>query len=62
MSGAATRYVSTEMLGWHQALEGWRWGTIELFLGRDEYGYRFDSFAPRPEGVRHADGAFWVNA
>jgi len=42
-------------------LEGWRWGTIEFFLGRDKHGYRFDTFAPRPEDCRHADGAFWIN-
>jgi hypothetical protein len=37
MSEAATRYVGHELLEWHQALEGWRWGTIEFFLGRDEH-------------------------
>src|SRR5260370_91197 len=55
ISEAATRYVGHELLDWHQALEGWRWGTIEFFLGKDEHGYRFDQFAPRPEGWRHVD-------
>jgi len=32
MSGAATSYVGSELLGWHQALEGWRWGTIKTSL------------------------------
>jgi hypothetical protein len=62
MSGAATRYVGSEMLDWHRALEGWRWGTIEFFLGRDKYGSRFDHFAPRPEDLRYEDGAYWINA
>jgi hypothetical protein len=61
MSEAATRYVGHELLEWHQALEGWRWGTIEFFLGKDEHGYRFDHFAPRPEGWRLADGSYWIN-
>jgi hypothetical protein len=61
MSATATRYVGSELLQWHRALEGWRWGTIEFFLGRDEHGDRFDHFAPRPDGWRHADGAYWIN-
>jgi len=61
LSGAATRYVGNELLRWRQALEGLRRGTVELFLGRDEYGYAFDHFAPRPEGWRHADGIYWIN-
>jgi hypothetical protein len=61
MSGAATKYVGSELLDWHQAMEGWRWGTIKFFLGSDQYGYRFDDSVPRPEGWRHVDGSFWVN-
>jgi hypothetical protein len=60
-SAAATRYVGSELLDWHQALEGWRWGTIEFFLGSDQYGYNFDHFVPRPEDCRYADGAYWIN-
>jgi hypothetical protein len=61
MSEAATRYVGHELLEWHQALEGWRWGTIEFFLGKGGHDYRFDHFAPRPEGWRYVDGAYWIN-
>jgi hypothetical protein len=61
MSGAATRYAAAELLDWHQALEGWRRGAIEFFLGRDEHCYRFDHFAARPDSWRHADGMYWIN-
>jgi hypothetical protein len=61
MSEAATRYVGRELLGWHQALEAWWWGTIQFFLGKDEYDYRYDHFAPGPEGWRLADGSYWIS-
>jgi hypothetical protein len=61
MSEAATRYVGAELFHWHKALEGWRWGMIEFFLGRDQYGYRFDHFACRPGAWCHADGRYWIN-